>query len=83
MEHTLLKYIRRKFYIEEFKNVTNREIDIYCIFSSNKQYEKNCEQRNVIGINVTDNLELPSYDEGFSNIYFVNENEIYKENLNR
>ena len=79
MEHTLLKAMRREPYIKAIREVTDRDIDIYCVYPSQEQYDENLKERDV-GLwevsGMLDVLEIPTKDEGYSHVYIVDENGI-------
>jgi len=74
-EHTLLKAIRRKLYLDAIREITNEEINCYVIKPNMKRYKKNCNLRNLDYIFEKDAfkmLEIPTKSEGFNNIYIIN-----------
>ena len=79
MEHTLLRAIRREPYIAAIKEVTDRDIDIYCVYPSEEQYARNLEARDLTLFDVSGMwtvLEVPKKEEGYSHVYIVDENGI-------
>jgi predicted kinase len=73
LEHTLLKRIRREWYISQIREVTNEDIDIVCIKPSETTLYKRIKEREI-EIDIEDTkmilsiLETPVIDEGYSNI---------------
>lgn len=77
MEHTLLKAMRREPYIKAIREVTDRDIDIYCVCPSQEQFAKNLKERDIELWEVAgmwDVLEMPTKYEGYSHVYIVDEN---------
>ena len=76
LEHTLLKRIRREWYIEQIREVTTDEIKIICIVPTadelvehaklRKLYMSKAEAEGMLEI-----LEIPTEDEGYSNIEII------------
>lgn len=73
LEHTLLKRIRREWYINQIREVTDEDIEIICIAPSAKTLSERAKKRDI-KMTVSDAekelsiLELPTVDEGYSNI---------------
>lgn len=79
MEHTLLKAMRREPYIAAIREVTDRDIDIYCLFPSEERFALNVKERDVGLWEVSgmwDVLEIPTKDEGYTHVYIVDDNGI-------
>lgn len=76
LEHTLLKKIRREWYISQIREVTDENIDIVCIAPSPETLCKRAKSRNI-NINTEDAkkelsiLELPTIDEGYANVKII------------
>ena len=78
MEHTLLKAIRRKVYIDAVKELGDYEIECICIKPSPEVLNKRRELRNIKSKiewdkEELDLLEIPTIEEGFSNIKLIEE----------
>lgn len=74
LEHTLLRAIRRKPYIEAVKKVTDEPINCYVIKPSMKKFKEYCKKRKLnykYEKEAFDVLEIPTKDEGFANIYII------------
>ena len=73
IEHTLLKAVRRKPYIDAIKEVSKQEIDVYFLIPTKEKHLENFKKR---GISLLENeiddycqfIELPTVDEGFANV---------------
>lgn len=80
-EHTLLKAIRRQYYIEEIRKVTDEPIEIYCINCDKETYIEHSKMRNtpssefMYNVNI-ETLEIPTKDEGFENVFIITNNTI-------
>lgn len=82
LEHTLLKAIRRKVYIDSIREITDEDIVAYFIYPSDKQLESNAKKRNISFFkgeleNIREIAEMPTIDEGFSEVNIITKN-IYK-----
>ena len=83
VEHTLLKAIRRKYYIDAIHEVTQEPIEIWLIKPNKEQYLKQSKMR---GINHTSEdyewymniLEIPTTEEGFSKVHIIEINDTDK-----
>ena len=78
MEHTLLKAIRRKYYIDEIRKVTDEEIEIYVINPPDEKVVENSIKREVnYSLNEVkyhkEVLEIPTIEEGFSKVIIIEE----------
>ena len=78
MEHTLLKAIRRKVYIDAVKELGDYEIECICIKPSPEVLNKRRELRNIKSKiewdkEELDLLEIPTIEEGFSNVKLIEE----------
>ncbi len=78
MEHTLLKAIRRKVYIDAVKELGDYGIECICIKPSPEVLNKRKELRNIKSKiewdkEELDLLEIPTIEEGFSNIKLIEE----------
>lgn len=77
LEHTLLKRIRREWYLEEIRKVYAGPIEIICIKPSFETLKRNSEKRFGESIsevelkNSLDVLEIPTEDEGYSSVKIV------------
>ena len=73
LEHTLLKRIRREWYISQIREVTDEDIDIICIAPSTTTLCERAKKRKI-DIDTSDAeetlsiLELPTVDEGYANV---------------
>ncbi len=81
MEHTLFKAMRRKEYLEAFRTVTNKPIDIYVMQPSDEQLriniQSNEEIRDIDWIkSEMRQIEMPNIAEGFAHVYIVNDSGI-------
>ena len=76
MEHTLLKAIRREFYIEKIREVTNEPIEVILIKPPLKVIRERWKKRDIyfddffIRANL-DTLEIPTLEEGFSKVTII------------
>ena len=82
MEHTLLKAIRREVYIKAIKEVSDSPIIGYFLLPSDDEIKSNAKKRRVKMSdselkNVREILDIPSVEEGFSEIHIVDKN-LYK-----
>ena len=82
MEHTLLKAIRREVYIKAIKEVSDSPIIGYFLLPSDDEIKANAKKRRVKMSdselkNVREILDIPSIEEGFSEIHIVDKN-LYK-----
>ena len=82
MEHTLLKAIRREVYIKAIKEVSDSPIIGYFLLPSDDEIKANAKKRRVKMSdselkNVREILDIPSVEEGFSEIHIVDKN-LYK-----
>ena len=76
LEHTLLKRIRREWYIEQIREVTNDEIKIICIVPTVDELVEHAKLR---GLHMSKSeaeavltvLEIPTRDEGYSSIEII------------
>ena len=72
LEHTLLRAIRRKYYIDKIREVTDEDINIVCIIPSQKVLKERCEKRKTsYNGSCLDILEKPKKKEGFSEITII------------
>ena len=74
-EHTLLKSIRRKPYLDAIREITSDEINCYVIKPNMWRYKKNCKLRKLdykFEKDAFKMLEIPTKSEGFNNIYIIN-----------
>lgn len=81
VEHTLLKAIRRQYYIEEIRKVTNEPIEIYCLICDKETYLEHSELRGSKSSEYmykiqTETFEIPTKEEGFENVYIINKNTV-------
>ena len=73
LEHTLLKKIRREWYMSQIREITNEDVEIICLSPSVETF---CERAKRRGIdmdiedakNTLSILELPTIEEGYSKI---------------
>lgn len=77
LEHTLLKAIRRKIYIDAVKEVTDCPIEIFLIKPSKEVFKERKKSRNCFfnEKNYKDDLsilEVPTIEEGFSKVNVIN-----------
>ena len=84
LEHTLLREIRRKVYIDAIKEVTNDEIIIYCFKPSLEllvnRVEERCGKRGEADAkNSLNTLEIPTFAEGYSQIFIIKDDEIVEQ----
>ena len=82
MEHTLLKAIRREVYIKAIKEVSDSPIIGYFLLPSDDEIKANAKKRRVKMSdselkNVREILDIPSVEEGFSEIHIIDKN-LYK-----
>lgn len=82
MEHTLLKAIRREVYIKAIKEVSDSPIIGYFLLPSDDELRANAKKRRVKMSdselkNVREILDIPSVEEGFSEIHIIDKN-LYK-----
>ena len=72
LEHTLLKAIRRKYYVDKIREVTDENINIVCLIPSAKVLKERCKKRktsyNSMNLEI---LEKPKKKEGFSEITII------------
>ena len=78
MEHTLLKAIRRKVYIDAVKELGDYEIECICIKPTPEVLHQRKELRNIKskiewGKEELAILEIPTIEEGFSNVKLIEE----------
>ena len=78
LEHTLLKRIRREWYISQIREVTNEDIEIYCLIPSAEQLVKQSQLRgNSISEDdakaLLDIVEIPIKEEGYSKVNIIRE----------
>ena len=76
VEHTLLKEIRRKYYIDEIRKITNEEIIIYFIIPTKEEYKNRVQQRKIRYSDETiemylETSEIPNESEGFFKVIIV------------
>lgn len=80
LEHTLLKAIRRKFYIDEIRKITDEQIIIYFLKPNNEILLKRNQLRgfkkgealfNIENSNSV--METPTLSEGFSEVHIMTE----------
>ena len=76
VEHTLLKAIRRKYYIDAIREVTQEPIEIWLIKPNEEQYLKQCKMRDINHTSedykwYMDILEIPTIEEGFSKVHII------------
>jgi len=72
MEHTLLREIRRKPYIDAIREITDAPIDIIVMKPSHEEFDKRCRLRGFDG--ATDDfdiLEIPTINEGYNEIKII------------
>lgn len=82
LEHTLLKAIRRKPYIDAIKEVTDEPIEIYFLFPEREIYRKQLEMRKqptdddfIDGSYLV--VEIPTEDEGYDKVTVIRRNHIW------
>lgn len=78
MEHTLLKGIRRKIYIDAIREITDEPIDIFLINPPLEILRERAKERKVYFddeyiLNQLNVLEIPTIDEGFRNVTIIEE----------
>lgn len=83
MEHTLLKAIRRKVYIEAVKEITDEPIVGYFICPSDDELKANAKRRMISFWkdelnNIREIMELPTTKEGFNEVHIIDKN-LYSE----
>lgn len=76
LEHTLLKRIRREYYIAAIREITQEDITVYCIKPDKKtMIEHHKKRKNFAVTNDIDIafkvLELPQKDEGFCEVHIL------------
>lgn len=76
LEHTLLKRIRREWYIEQIRMVTNDEIKIICIVPTVEELLDHAKLRKIHmskdeAKSMLEILEIPTEDEGYSNVEII------------
>ena len=76
LEHTLLRAIRREVYIKAIREVTDEPINIYVLVPSAENFKKFNELRNCPCDDqyikaMFETLEIPTFEEGFDNIYII------------
>ena len=77
LEHTLLKRIRRDWYMERIRQVYDGPIEIICLKPSMETLRHNSKQRfgtpdsDWVLQSSLDILELPTMDEGYTNIKII------------
>ena len=76
LEHTLLKAIRREWYIQKVREVSDCDIKVICIFPSLKMLQSRSRKRKCISTAdycqaMLDTLELPQKEEGYSEVEIV------------
>lgn len=76
MEHTLLRAIRRKVYIDAVKSITECPIEIVVINPDIKILKQRAEKRDIYNDDeyikeMQNTLEIPTKEEGFSNIKII------------
>lgn len=76
MEHTLLRAIRRKDYIDAVKSITECPIEIVVINPDIKILKQRAEKRDIYNDDeyikeMKNTLEIPTKEEGFSNIKII------------
>lgn len=76
LEHTLLKAKRRPMYIDAIREITDEPINIYVVMPDSDTYlefsqKRKCEMTKEMIDIMYDTLEIPTLDEGFSNIYII------------
>ena len=76
LEHTLLKAKRRPMYIDAIREITDEPINIYVVMPDSDTYlefsqKRKCEMSKEMIDIMYDTLEIPTLDEGFSNIYII------------
>ena len=73
-EHTLLRAIRRKVYIDAIKEISSDKINCYLIKPNMKEVKRYCKLRKIDLDEVKQNfeiLEIPTKEEGFDNIFII------------
>lgn len=76
LEHTLLKAIRRKPYIDAIREVTDEDIDIYFIVPNEEEWIERGKKRGLTNPISTikdakDVMELPTVEEGFAHVHII------------
>jgi gluconate kinase len=76
LEHTLLKRIRREWYIEQIREVTTDEIKIICIVPTVEELLEHAKLRKIYmskgeAEGMLEILEIPTTDEGYSSIEII------------
>lgn len=77
LEHTLLRKERREWYISQIREVSNDDIEIYCIVPSKDTLIKRAKSRHrpitdISAEDVLNILEIPTKDEGYSKVHILN-----------
>ena len=83
LEHTLLKAIRRKMYIDAIKEVTDEPIEIYFLFPCMTKHMEYAQQRDAGWTanelqNMRDIAEFPTVEEGFHAVHIIEDTEVWK-----
>lgn len=83
LEHTLLKAIRRRAYIDAVRENSQSPIDVYVIVPDYEEWKRNSDLRGCWSFQemyegYIKTLEMPTQEEGFANIYVVKGNDITK-----
>ena len=76
IEHTLLKAKRRLWYIQQIREVYSGDIDIICIKPSEDLLAFRSQLRHIAQwytLLMLDELELPTFEEGYKNITIIEE----------
>ena len=78
LEHTLLKRIRREWYISQIREVTNEDIEIYCLIPSIDQLIERSYLRHIAvskeeAEEILNAIEIPIKEEGYSKVKIVRE----------
>lgn len=76
LEHTLLKAIRRKYYIDAIKEITDEPIEIYFLLPDREVYRQQLEERKQpTNDDFIDSsysiLEIPTENEGYSKVTVI------------
>lgn len=79
LEHTFLKAIRRKAYIDAIKEITDTPIEAYFLFPSDEELKENAKQRGIKLNEKTIQLyreiaEFPTIEEGFAQVTLIRKN---------
>jgi predicted kinase len=80
LEHTLLKAIRRKVYIDAVKEITDIPIEAYFIYPSDEELKENSLKRKIkvdtwTLKNYRETAEVPTKNEGFVSVMLITNNE--------